>query len=57
MAALEAEAADYVERRRPERDPAGQALGCAQWSSAGAQAYPGRGDGGAAGAAGQRSPA
>ena len=26
MAALEAEAADYVERRRPERDPAGQAL-------------------------------
>jgi putative transposase len=26
MAALEAEAADYVERRRQERDPAGQAL-------------------------------
>ena len=53
MAALEAEAADYVERHRDERDDRGPRTGGAQRPGASAQAYLGRGNGRAQGAAGR----
>jgi len=39
ITALDAEAGDYVERRRYERDYEGRALCGAQWPSADTQAY------------------
>jgi hypothetical protein len=54
MAALGAEADDYVGRHREERDKTGRALVDAQRPGQGAQACPGSGNGGTASAAGQR---
>jgi hypothetical protein len=56
MAALEAEAADYVERHRHERDAEGGALVVHNGRSKERKLTLGTGDGGAADAAGQRPP-